>query len=116
MIKATFRFFYGSDDNRTLYSYTIELNSLFFTAAFVESNNIVSFLQVAGCDILDVKITEWPNQANFFTLKFKIMEYYAYKGYTIVYNLKTKMYIIYPFNQEYRSLKSAKAWIEYLIK
>jgi len=44
------------------------------------------------------------------------MEYFAYKGYTIVYNPKTKMYIIYPFNQEYRSLKSAKAWIEYLIK
>ena len=61
MIKATFRFFYGSDDNRTLYNYTIELNSLFFTAAFVESNNIVTFLQTAGCDILDVKITEWPN-------------------------------------------------------
>jgi hypothetical protein len=61
MIKATFRFFYGSEDNRTLYSYTIELNSLFFTAAFVESNNIVTFLQVAGCNILDVKLTEWPN-------------------------------------------------------
>jgi hypothetical protein len=44
------------------------------------------------------------------------MEYTAYKGYTIVYNPKTKMYVIYPFNQEYRSLKSAKAWIEYLIK
>ena len=44
------------------------------------------------------------------------MEYYAYKGYTIVYNPKIKIYIIYPFNQEYRSLKSAKAWIEYLIK
>jgi hypothetical protein len=61
MIKATFRFFYGIGDHRTLYCYTIELNSLFFTAAFVESNNIVNFLQVAGCDILDVKLTEWPN-------------------------------------------------------
>ncbi len=61
MIKATFRFFYGHQDNRTLYQYTIELNSLFFTAAFVESNNIVTFLQTAGCDILDVKLTEWPN-------------------------------------------------------
>jgi len=61
MIKATFRFFYGNGDHRTLYSYTIELNSLFFTAAFVESNIIVTFLQVAGCDILDVKLTEWTN-------------------------------------------------------
>ena len=56
MIKATFRFFYGHQENRTLYQYTIELNSLFFTAAFVESNNIVTFLQTAGCDILDVKL------------------------------------------------------------
>ena len=48
MIKATFRFFYGNDENRTLYVYTIELHSLFFTAAFVEANNIVTFLQVAG--------------------------------------------------------------------
>jgi hypothetical protein len=62
MIKATFRFFYGNDDHRTLYVYTIELHSLFFTAAFVEANNIVNFLQVANCDILDVKLTEWPNQ------------------------------------------------------
>lgn len=61
MIKATFRFFYGTDDNRTLYTYTIELNSLFFTAAFVESNNIVTFLQTAGCDLMDVKLTEFPN-------------------------------------------------------
>jgi len=61
MIKAKFRFFFGNDDKRTLYEYTIELNSLFFTAAFIESNNIVTFLQTAGCDILDVKLTEWPN-------------------------------------------------------
>jgi hypothetical protein len=61
MIKATFRFFYGNDDNRTLYTYTIELHSLFFTAAFVESNNIVTFLQTAGCDLMDVKLTEFPN-------------------------------------------------------
>jgi len=58
MIKATFRFFYGSDEQRTLYTYTIELNSEFFTAAFVEISNIVTFLQVAGCNILDVKLTE----------------------------------------------------------
>ena len=44
------------------------------------------------------------------------MEYYAYKGYTIVYNSKRKIYVIYPFNEEYKTLKSAKAWIEYLIK
>jgi hypothetical protein len=44
------------------------------------------------------------------------MEYSVYKGYTIVYNSKTKIYVIYPFNQEYKTLKSAKAWIEYLIK
>jgi hypothetical protein len=44
------------------------------------------------------------------------MEYLAYKGYTIVYNPKTKIFVIYPFIQEYKSLKSAKAWIEYLIK
>jgi hypothetical protein len=61
MIKATFRFFYGSADNRTLYVYTIELHSLFFTAAFVEANNIVTFLQTAGCDIMDVKFSEFPN-------------------------------------------------------
>lgn len=60
MIKATFRFFFGNDDERTLYVYTIELHSLFFTAAFVEANNIVTFLQVAGCDILDCKLTECP--------------------------------------------------------
>jgi len=61
MIKAKFRFFFGNDDKRTLYEYTIELNSLFFKAAFIESNNIVTFLQTGGCDILDVKLTEWTN-------------------------------------------------------
>jgi hypothetical protein len=61
MITANFRFFYGRDENRTLYNYTIVLNSLFFSAAFVEANNIVTFLQVAGCDILDCKIIESPN-------------------------------------------------------
>jgi len=60
MIKATFRFFYGNDENRILYVYTIELNSKFFTAAFVETTNIISFLQTAGCNILDVKLTECP--------------------------------------------------------
>lgn len=60
MIKATFRFFYGNDENRTLYIYTIELNSKFFSSAFVETTNIISFLQVADCDILDVKLTECP--------------------------------------------------------
>jgi len=60
MIKATFRFFYGTNENRTLYVYTIELNSIFFTAAFVETTNIISFLQTADCDILDVKLTESP--------------------------------------------------------
>jgi hypothetical protein len=60
MIKATFRFFYGTDENRILYVYTIELNSLFFSAAFVETTNIISFLQTAGCNILDVKLTECP--------------------------------------------------------
>ena len=44
------------------------------------------------------------------------MEYSAYKGYTIVFYPKRKVYIIYPFDREYKTLKSAKAWIEYLIK
>ena len=43
-----------------LYVYTIELNSKFFTAAFVETTNIISFLQTAECNILDVKLTECP--------------------------------------------------------
>jgi len=42
--------------------------------------------------------------------------YYAYKGYTIIFFPERKIYVIHPFAQEYRSLKSAKAWIEYLIK
>jgi hypothetical protein len=42
------------------------------------------------------------------------MDYYAYKGYTIIYYPKTKIYLISPFNKEFKSLKSAKAWIEYL--
>ncbi len=44
------------------------------------------------------------------------MEYLAYKEYTIIYYPKRKVYVIYPFIHEYKTLKSAKAWIEYLIK
>jgi len=44
------------------------------------------------------------------------MDYFAYKGYTIIFYPKRKIYVIYPFDQEYKTLKSAKAWIEYLIK
>ena len=119
MIKATFRFFYGTDENRILYVYTIELNSLFFSAAFVETTNIISFLQTAGFNILDFKLTECPIlQGIFFylKLKLKIMDYYAYKGYTIVFYPKRKVYKISIFEREYKTLKAAKAWIEYLIK
>jgi hypothetical protein len=61
MITANFRFFYGRDENRILYNYTIILNSLFFSAAFVEVTNIVTFLQVAECDILDCTIINNPD-------------------------------------------------------
>ena len=61
MIKATFRFFYGINDYRTLYVYTIELNSIFFVSAFVECTNIVNFLQLAECEILDITIKEHSN-------------------------------------------------------
>jgi hypothetical protein len=44
------------------------------------------------------------------------MDYFAYKGYTIIYYPKRKVYVIHPFVQEYKTLKSAKAWIEYLNK
>jgi hypothetical protein len=44
------------------------------------------------------------------------MTYYAYKGYTITYCPKKKIYTIYPFTKEYKTLKSAYAWIDYLIK
>ena len=50
------------------------------------------------------------------TLKFKKMDYYAYKGYTIVFYPKLKVYKISIFEREYKTLKAAKAWIEYLIK
>ena len=42
------------------------------------------------------------------------MEYFAYKGYTIIYNTKRNVYLISPFNKEFKTLKSAKAWINYL--
>jgi hypothetical protein len=44
------------------------------------------------------------------------MEYFNYKGYKIIYYPKRKIYMIYPFVQEYKTFKSAKAWIEYLNK
>jgi len=44
------------------------------------------------------------------------MDYYAYKGYTIVFYPKRKVYKISIFEREYKTLKAAKAWIEYLIK
>jgi len=52
----------------------------------------------------------------FFTFKLKKMDYYAYKGYTIVFYPKRKVYKISIFEREYKTLKAAKAWIEYLIK
>lgn len=61
IFKATLRFFYGIDEQRILYVYTIELNSLFFVSAFAELTNIVNFLQIADCDILDVQLVECPN-------------------------------------------------------
>ena len=64
IFKATLRFFYGLDEQRILYVYTIELNSLFFVSAFAELTNIVNFLQLAECDILDVKLVECPNDSN----------------------------------------------------
>lgn len=42
------------------------------------------------------------------------MDYYAYKGYTILYYPKRKVYMITISNREFKTLKSAKAWIEYL--
>lgn len=44
------------------------------------------------------------------------MEYLTYKGYKITYFPKRKIYVIFPFNQEYKTLKAAKSWIEYLTK
>ena len=60
MINATIRFFYETNNERILYVYTIQLNSKFFTSAFVESANIVNFLQIANCDILDITLNECP--------------------------------------------------------
>ena len=58
ILKATLRFFYGKNENRILYIYTIELNSSTFVFAFQEITNIVNFLQMAECDILDIQLVE----------------------------------------------------------
>ena len=60
MITLKIRFFYGNDEARSLYIYTLHLNSNFLSAAFVETINIVSFLQTAKCDILDINLIECP--------------------------------------------------------
>ena len=60
MMTLTVRFFYGIDEARSLYIYTLHLNSNFLSAAFVETINIVSFLQTAKCDILDINLIECP--------------------------------------------------------
>ena len=54
IFKATLRFFYGHDEQRILYVYTIELNSLFFVSAFAELTNIVNFLH-----IFNIQFKEW---------------------------------------------------------
>ena len=60
MMQLKIRFFYGIDEARTLYIITTVLKSNFLSASFVETINLVSFLQTANCDILDINLIDCP--------------------------------------------------------